>query len=225
MSLSIYQDLVDDLVRDDTGKITSSDRDDAIARAIDRYSKDKPNLTVEDITAPGGHYINLPTGWQIGFSELRAIEYPIGEFPPSLLHQDSFDLYRGPSGQQIIIADAITSGQQLRVTFTTRHVVDMTQDTTPQTDREPISAWAAAFLLDQLASLYSGDSDSTIQADSVDHNSKAAEYALRAKTLRKRYYDELGIDPKRNVAAGVVVDFDQKDSQGRERLMHPDRYR
>jgi hypothetical protein len=80
-------------------------------------------------------------------------------------------------------------------------------------------------LLEQLASYFSGASDSTIQADSVDRRSKGAEFAARARVMRQRYFDELGLDPKRSVAAGTVVDLDMTDSQGRDRLLHPRRFR
>ncbi len=63
MALVDYQTLTDSLVRDDAGKLTPADRDLAIAAAVIRYSKDRPRTKVVDITAPGGHYLPLPTGW------------------------------------------------------------------------------------------------------------------------------------------------------------------
>ncbi|MEW8660777.1 MAG: hypothetical protein AB2603_20895, partial [Candidatus Thiodiazotropha endolucinida] len=92
-------------------------------------------------------------------------------------------------------------------------------------DREAVASYAAALCCEQLVSEYSGDSDSTIQADSVDHGDKARKFGRRADKLRKRYYNELGIEPKRNQAAGVVVDLDGRDSRGRDRLTHPGRFR
>ena len=225
MPLADYQDLVDDLVRDDTGKITTADRDEAIARAVARYSQDRPKIKVEDVTADGTYFLPLPAAWETDFSQIRSIEYPIGKSPLSIIDNSAWGMYQAPSAEQIILADVIATGKSVRINYTIRRVVDGSSDTIRADDREPVSAWAAAFLLDQLASLFSGDSDSTIQADNVDHNSKARDFASRAKTLRKRYYDELGIDPKRSVAAGAVVDLDMNDSQGNDRLMHPRRYR
>ena len=101
----------------------------------------------------------------------------------------------------------------------------MSADTIPIEDREPVACWAAAVLCDQLAALYSGNTDSTIQADSVQQTSKAQEYAARAKALRKRYMDELGIEDKRSEPAGVVVNLDFPDSQGQDRLTHRSAFR
>lgn len=226
MPLADYQALVDDLVRDDTGKIVTADRDEAIARAVARYSKDRPRTKVEDVSAPGGNKLNLPAGWQTDFSELRGIEYPIGDVPPSLLEQDSYSLYSTPSGQEIQLINAINAGQSVRVSYTIRHVVDATpSDTIRADDREPVCAYAASILLDQLAAYFTGSSDPTIQADSVDRKSKGSDYASRARALRDRYYKDLGLDEKRNVAAGTVVDLDMADSQGRDRLLHGRKYR
>lgn len=226
MALVDYQALVDDLVRDDTGKIATTDRDEAIARAVARYSKDRPRTKVEDVAAPGGNKLNLPSGWQADFSELREIEYPIGDVPPSHLEQDSYGLYSTPTGNEIQLLNAITAAQSVRVSYTIRHAVDATPaDTIRADDREPVCCWAAALLFEQLSGYFTGSSDSSIQADSVDRKSKGGEYASRAKALRKRYFDELGIEERKNVAAGVVVDLDLPDSQGRDRLLHGRKFR
>jgi hypothetical protein len=226
MPLADYQTLTDKLVRDDTGKIAVPDRDEAIARAVARYSKDRPQIKAEDVAASAGQLLNLPAGWQVDFSAVRFIEYPIGNVPPTLLAQDSLGIYLTPTGEKIMLRDAITAGLLVRVNYTIRHIVSSAPaDTIRADDREAVCAWSASLLLDQLAALFSGASDSTIQADNVDHNSKSREYAARAKSLRARYFDEMGIDPKRNLAAGVVVDLDQPDSQGRDRLLHPARFR
>lgn len=225
MPLADYQTLTTNLVRDDTGRIAIADRDEAIARAAARYSKDRPRKTIVDVAAPGGNRLNLPAGWQAGFSAIVAIEYPIGKTPQNLLDQDSYTIYSTPTGDEIKIASAITAAQPVRVTYTIRHLVDAANDTIRADDREPVCCWAAALLLEQLAAWFTGSSDSTIQADSVDRRSKGGEYASRAKSLRARYFAELGLDEKRNTAAGVVVDLDLADSQGRDRLLHPRRFR
>lgn len=225
MALADYQTLVDNLVRDDTGKIAIADRDEAINRAVARYSKDRPREKAEDVVAPGGNYFSLPTGWQADFSSLRSVEYPIGGTPPNFIPPEEIGFYRTPTALQIMLANAVTAAQNVRFNYTVRHLVDATNDTIRADDREPVCAYAAAIVLDQLASLFAGDNNPTIQADNVDHNSKGREYAARASALRKRYYDDLGIDPKRQVAAGVVIDLDLSDSQGNDRLLHPQRFR
>ena len=226
MPLSDYQSLVESLVRDDTGKVGANDLDVAIALAVDRYSADRPRHKSEDLVSPGGNTLPLPTtDYDATFSEIESLEYPIGEFPPVFIDSTAWALYTAPTGDQLTLAQSLSTGQEVRALFTIKHVLDETTDTIPAIDKEAVASWAAAFLCDQLASLYSGDSDTTIQADNVDHGGKAREFAMRANSLRKRYHDLLGIDPKRNAAAGVVVDMDMSNSVGGDRLTHPRRYR
>ena len=60
--LSDYQGLVDRLVRDDAGKLTTADRDEAIGLALIRYGQARPRQGVADV-APTGDTLPLPAGW------------------------------------------------------------------------------------------------------------------------------------------------------------------
>lgn len=225
MALTDIQQLVTDLVRDDANKISNAQRDQAVAIAVERYSKDRPRDYVEDVTAPGGNLLPLPAGWQADFSQLQSIEQPVGNVPPSMVPNTAWSLYNAPGGLSVMLSIAIGVNATARLTYTIRHQVDGTHDTIPLGDREAVCCLAAASLCDQLASLYSGDTDSTIQADSVNHASKSSEFAKRATALRKRYHDELGIDLKKNVAAGVVVSLEAASSLGTDRMTHGKTYR
>lgn len=225
MSLAAIQTLVADLVRDDAGKIADAERDRAIARAVAQYSQDRPRQVVEDVAADGSNFLPLPTAWVDGDSAIVSLEYPIGEFPPSLISGEYYGVMRGPSGDEIRLAGVIVDTEPVRVTFAAPHTLDVSTDTIPDNHHEALASYTAALLMDQLASLHSGDTDSTINADSVEHRSQAAEYAARARRFSARYAELLGIDPKRRRAAGAVVNMTQYDSQGRDRLTHPGRRR
>lgn len=218
MALIDFQSIVQDLVRDDAGKITIVQRDTAIASAIERYSKDRPVIKVEDITAPGGHYLPLPEAWEDDFSHLQLIETPVGQVPPVMIPNNLWQLYQTPSGLNVQITYALATGAVCRMTFSVRHQLDASHDTIPLGDREPVCCLAAASLCDQLAAQHSGTTDSTIKADAVEYLSAAREFANRAKALRKRYTDELGIEDKKNVAAAEVVSFQRGNTLGRQRL-------
>lgn len=218
--LTDFQELVDDLVRDGAGDIATADRDEAIARAVIRYSTDRPKLKVEDVAAAGGHYLDLPGAFDGDFSQLREVETPPDEVPPAVLESSAWSIYSTPAGTKILFESSLAAGADVRLRYTIPHTLDATTDTIPDKDREAVCAWAAALLLTQLAAKYSGDSQPTISADSVDHQDKGRDYAARAKELRQRYLDHLGIDPKRTVPAGAVVDLDQDNSLGGDRLTH-----
>jgi hypothetical protein len=221
-----YQTLVTELVRDDAAKIANAERDRAITAAVLRYSADKPQMKVQDLTPESSQVLPLPAAWEDGFSALLELEYPIGEIPPAFMKQDRYGIYQDPAAKKIKLADGVAvAANNVRSSFTIMHVVSGAADTIPLIHREPVACYAAASLCDQLAAFYSNSQDSTIQADSVDGRSKAQEYAARARNLRKRYFDELGIEDKHGAPAGVVVNLDQADSQGEDRLMHPRRFR
>lgn len=225
MALYDFQTLVDELVRDDAGKIAAPERDRAIGMAAIRYGKDRPRVVVEDVTADGSNILPLPASWVAGKTYLASLEYPVGEYPVSLIDPEMLGVVRTPAGQEIRLVGAITNGATVRATIHLPHTLDVSADTLPEADREAVASYAAAVLLDQLASLYAANQDSTIQADSVDHRSQSAEYAARARALRTRYFDALGIDPKRQVAASATVNLNLGDSRGRDRLTHPSRHR
>lgn len=225
MSLLDLQTLVTDMVRDDSGHINVGDIDEAIALAVKQYSKDRPLDKVEDIVSLGGHYLAMPSEWQMEYSSLKSLEYPIGSFPPEFIDVATYGLYNSPTGRQIMHDASLNSGESVRVTYTIQHTVDGVTDTTLSLDHEAISSWAASALCEQLATFYSGNQDNLITADSVNHSDLASRYSRRAKDNRKRYYNMMGIEPKRNKAAGVQVDFDMKNSRGNDRLTHPKRFR
>jgi hypothetical protein len=107
---------------------------------------------------------------------------------------------------------------------TSHYYIDI-MDTIPANNREALTCWAAAYCLDQLAAFAAGVTESTIQAGQVQRGSQTRDYAARANALRTRYILELGIDEKRSVAAGVVVNLDLKNSRGQDRFTHPNRFR
>jgi len=223
--LTDFQGLVDDLVRDGAGDIATADRDEAIARAVIRYSTDRPKIKIEDVVAAGGNYLDLPAAFDADFSQLVEIETPPDEAPPAILEPSAWSIYSTPAGDKILFVNSLAAAASVRLRYTIPHTLDGATDTVPDKDREAVCAWAAGLLLTQLAAKYSGDSQPTITSDSVDHQSKGRDYAARARELRQRYLDHLGIDPKRTVPAGAVVDLDQDNSLGGDRLMHPRRRR
>lgn len=223
--LADFQALTDNLTRDDTGKISGVHRDLAINEAVKRYAKDRPRLKRQDVVADAQNKLTLPAAWEADFSELRSIEHPLGSVPPNYLAQDRYGLYDEVGTTKLMLLDAVNVGVTLRVEYTITHIVSGVADTIPVDDREAVCLWASALLLDQLAAIFSGTSDSTLQADAVEHGSKARDYAARAKANRARYFAEIGVEEKKNVAAGVMVNLDPADSLGQDRLTHPRRFR
>jgi len=185
--LQDFVKLVDSLVRDESGRLADDDKAHAAALAVARYSTDRPRTKVEDVISTGGDTLMLPAAWT-DQSEVVTAEYPIGERPVAYL---PCTIYTTPAGQEIRLGDAISTGAEVRVTFTLPHVLSDTQDTVTA-HREAVACWAAALLLEELAAAAINDGDTTIQADTTDRRTKAQEYASRARALKARYAEAVG---------------------------------
>lgn len=218
--LDRYLTLTADLTRDDAGAVSAAQLLDAVEVAVLRYSKDRPRQVIDEITAPGGTVLPLPSGWVTDFSLLQAIEYPVSALVPNFLGKDAYAMRNTPDGQQIISSQDFAIDDRVWLHITVPHMLTASRSTIPEGDREAVCCLAAASLCEQLASLYAGDTNSTIMADSVEHQEKSTLFAARAKSLRQRYMNELGVDPKRAAPAGTVISLPSKDSRGRPRLTH-----
>ena len=224
MSLVDYQTLVDSQVRDVETKISSDERDQAIVLAVTRFDRDKPRTTVEDVAGQGSQQLSLPLAWENDFSEITMLEHPVGNIPPEF--RNDYQIYQGPVGDPVIyLGTNITLGEMVRMTYTVRHLLDNDDDTIPLNYREAVAGYASAVLCDQLASLYAGDAEPTIAADTVDHNGKSREFSARAKLFRKTYFDAVGVTPKKNTGHSAYANFNQTNSLGHDRLLHSNRYR
>lgn len=223
MSLADVQSLVDDLVRDKDQVIASVQRDAAIAAALERYSADSPRLVVEDLTAPGGQYLPLPALWLDGQSEIRGVEYPIGEVPPAEIDVGALRVILTPSTSSLLFTYSPSAGELVRVAYTAAHVLDGATDTIPNRHRRLVAALAAADLCGQLASYYASEGAPTIAADVADHQGKSERYRARARDLRAEYAQAIGTQGDRAKPASVDVALPPRDSLGGRPLFHPPR--
>ena len=84
---------------------------------------------------------------------------------------------------------------------------------------------ATAYCCEAIATGYSNTSDSTITADSVNHPTRAAEFAKRARAFETKYRAALGLDAdseKSERAASAFADWDTEPTfpHGRRYLYH-----
>ncbi|MFP4004899.1 MAG: hypothetical protein ACLFV8_14080, partial [Alphaproteobacteria bacterium] len=168
--LSDFQSIVDNLVPDPGTLLAAGSRDQAIDLAVLRYSTDRPRPAIEEVTSPGGEFLDLPPGWETDFSVLTEVRNSSG-----LELEAELDLTL--SGVKIRLASPLTVGAMAEILYTVRHQVDAGQDTVPLKDREAVCYWAASVLLEQMATLYAGHRQPTVQADSVDFDNKSRDMA------------------------------------------------
>jgi len=225
MVFSDYQIRVDSIVQDQAHKLSTDDRDAAIAQAIvQRYSKDRPILTVTDVAGNGGQDLGVPSGWENQFSQVRELEYPIGQIPAQTVEDYDWVMYQSPDGWNIrFLVDVPLATEKVRVTWTARHTSD--GSTVPAPDFDAVCDFAASLCCERLAALYAQTGDSSIGADIVNYRTKGQEYLALAKAARKRYFNHLGLSEdasESSIAAPALAigNMDNMMGPGVDRLTH-----
>lgn len=201
----------------------------AINAAVKTYSGHRPRIVVEDEDGNGGfdYLLSLLTDWSEGFSVIKSVEYPVDDTAETaaILPDDAWQIYQKPAGKCLrFLGDSPTATEDIRITYTALHACTDLACTVLAIEEEAVQMLAAALFCDMLAAYYAQTQDSTIQADSVDHKSKASEYAARARTYRKYYDDQMGVKGG-PAPASVTRDQDMSGSWGSDRMTHPRKYR
>ncbi len=208
--LADFHGLIDNLLRDREQVISAFARDAALNAAVQRYSLDRPREVVEDVVAlADGYVLPLPSTWLSGFSRISQIELYPASASSVILPGGECLIYVVPPSTHVIRLSSrgVSTGDVGRVSFHLPHTLDGASDTIPESARQALASYSAAILADQLAAHYAGDSDPTIQADAVNHQSKSQAWAARARSLREMYFKFLGVEaaPKLAPAGGQVV--------------------
>lgn len=215
-------------LQDAATKLATADRDELIKQAIQqRYSKDRARELVADVSGDGTSDLPVPANFEEGFSVARAIEYPIGDVPPTFVEDDAWIFYRLPPSGTLkvrLLSARPAASEFVRVTFTARHLSD--GSTVRNADFEAVADYAAALSFEALAAVYTQSGDASIAADAVNYRTKSQEYLALAKTLRRRYFQHMGIDEDLAGSAGAgpavaTGELDQELGPGGDRLTHP----
>lgn len=203
MSLSLLRPKVKKFVRDEGAVLVDPDDYDlALQEAAKRYSRAKPKHWVADIDGNGGYDYDLPEAWDDEYSRIEEVEYPAGGREPLKVDALDFTLYRSPGGTQLrLLADTPDVGETVRLSFTGLHTIEEEATTVPASSHDALVLIAAALSCEQLASYYSNDSDPNVLADTVDHKSKASDYAARAQRFMKMANELLPIGEQGEITA------------------------
>lgn len=193
MALADYQQLVDSMVRDQGDIIKPVDRDRAIGLALLRYSADCDRQLTEDLTWSAAGYLGpIPAGWAEG-AWLRNAEYPIGQQPAQNIEVAVY--VEPPDTLRLAAQDALPVGAVVRVTFSAPHVLAggaAPVDTVPLAHKEALASYAAHVLCKQLATHFSGERETAMGADKSNTDSRARNFAARAREYRASYYAGIG---------------------------------
>lgn len=182
--------------------LTPEDYESGVVAALRTYSRHRPYSTVEDVAGTGSADIPAPARWEVGFSGLVSIEYPVGNIPESMIDRRDYKLALTPSGLQIrLLVARPTADEILRIIYTKGH----TPDTVPVGDTEAVADYAAAVCLMQLAARYGQTSDPLISADVVNYRSKVDEFRRLAQAYTAAADAHLGIGAAADTGAAIAT--------------------
>ena len=233
-----FRTQVDYMIAADEDEMVEPARDKLIKAAVAQYSRDRPDEYVEDVTGDAGKYYDLASElsyWDEGFSRILAIEYPAAtiasdETPQYLDPEDWDDDYWYDGDRYLWLpnhAPAATEAMRIRYTRPYAWSGDPLATDVPGSDFYAVCQLAAAFICRSLAAKYSRTSDSTIAADSVNHPTRATEFARQARDFERSYREHIGLmsDERETEAAGEFVDLDTVPGWplGRRYLFHGNR--
>lgn len=219
-TLADIREMVRGAVKDEGTKLQDpSDYDRNIDFAMGEYSKHRPDEKTEDITGNATNDYDLPSSWIDEFSAIKAIEYPIGDVPATMLDNDIYGIYKEPTAYKIRLKSySPSASDSFRITYT----ILRTAATIPDGDLSAFVSLAAALCLEELANAYAQTSDSLMSADSVNYRTKSQEFASRAKRFKTLYAEHMGLkDGDLTLPASAVTDMDLGYPGGGGRLTHP----
>lgn len=232
---STFRNQVEILIGPDDANLELSDfnLDNVIEAALERYSRDAPDDSTDDVTGDGGRYYDIETSlssWSEGFSQVVEIEYPAqaiadDEVPQYLDEDDWRDDYRQGGTRYLFLPNhAPAATETMRIKYTIPYTFVSNSTDVPAQDFYAVCNLAAGLACQAIATKYSRTSDSTIAADSVNHIPRAQEFARRARDYIGFYEEHLGLgdEPDFQHAAGNFVDLDTSPSwpTGRRYLFH-----
>ncbi len=211
------------------------DIDQSVNQSINTFSKDKPRIIKEDVSADGSYEYSLPDLWVSDFSFIMSIEYPAGEQAPSMLDPEDYNVYHNGTTEKLRFpALSPQSGESMLVEFTVKWTLDKTTCNIPTHDYDAVICLAASYCLRMFASYYAQTSDPTIDVDTIDYSNKSIQYSELADNLENIYRRHLGLAPlgskeaaekPSSPAAGQQKDLDIDFAHGEQFLTHPRRWR
>lgn len=180
--------------------IKKTDAEIYLMHALALYSKYRPLERIERKIIPAPAKIfDLPSvsgyEWQRGFSDVNYIEYPAGNTPPLLLNEADFEIFLNDENVYKL-RFGFEMENEYMLSYNVIHRFNELNPpviSAPESDFYCITDIASGIYLLALASRYSQNTGSLINADTVNYNSKPDVYRRLAKVHFGRAANWLGI--------------------------------
>jgi hypothetical protein len=193
--------------------------DDYIQEAIKEYSRRNPDRAIYTHVVVTGetNVFDLPSDWEEDFSSIINIEYPVEYYPPQYIDEKYYEVVRIDTGLVLRFIDNPYPGigQTFWVRYTKRHSVTTSASTIPTAHEEAVANLSISKVCQAIANFYATTTDSSMSADVIDYQSKAAEYNSRSKAHRELYEELMPLEK-----TGEVGEWDLSFYEGRTALTH-----
>jgi hypothetical protein len=201
-----------------------------IKMAINTYSIDRPLVVSSYMTGDGQSFdYPLPGKWVWGYSTVQGVEYPADQQLPSYYTPIDYEVREGSLGPQPIkflrfkIATP-SATDRAWLQYTTRHHHSTEYTSIVQEDLEAVMWMACYFACVALASGSAATTESTLNADVVNHRDGSIRWRELAETFKKMYIDRV-VSPDSATPVGFTEDWDSFLSSGMPYLWHGRRAR
>lgn len=177
--------------------------DQAIAQAVNSYSRDFPRIVVEAEVGDSGKYYPLSNlaSWEDDFSAITQIDYDAGsrigsDETPQFLSEDNGDwkYYRDASTRYFFLPKhSPDSGTTLLVTYTARHTVDSTTSTVPLQHEKAVVYLSVSELSSTLQFHAEKAIDPPAGANYISMRNKGSGFRSVGEHFREKYIQEIGV--------------------------------
>jgi hypothetical protein len=177
--------------------IKKTDAVQYLDEAIAVYSKYRPleKLERKSIATPA-RIFNLPDRWQLGFSTVNFVEYPVNNTPPLHLDEDDYDIFLDETNLYKL-RFAYELSNAFRINYLLQHSFDNANPavlSAPDSDFFCICNIAAGIYLLALASRYGQNVNPSIGSEMSSFDKMTDQYRRLAKELFGQAAQWLGIE-------------------------------
>lgn len=216
----VVSHVMNKLVTDTNAKMDSTAVTALLGHVVKNWLPMKVYVT--DIAGDGSTYrftcATQFTNWVEDVSQIVAIIYPVGYQGENKMNLDEVRVQRTSTGTQELVCVEVTfsSGYTARVHYTGYHQLTESVSTFADGDFLPLCYRVAHDYCLLLAALYNESSNTSLGADNVKYDTKAAEYRRLAVM-----YDELAKKFRvRKPRTSAFADWDRKLPDGSNLFFH-----
>lgn len=162
--------------------------------AFAEHSANSPRVAVVEVAGAGSGYFALPGGWEPGRSFLTEVEYPARNNPPTILDPKYYTIAHSiadPTVDRILLRYLTpTVSQFVRFSYTASWpfpTTDADDDLLDDAQFEAVSALAAAYCCDSLASEAARDRSAAMPSDFSAGTDRNPRLVVVAEHFRETY--------------------------------------